>query len=322
MEYRNLGSTSIGVSEIGLGMAAIGRPGYINLGHDDDLAGRNSPADLESHAIDMLDAAHAGGITYIDAARSYGKAEEFLAAWLGARTPPQGELTVASKWGYVYTADWQVDAEVHETKIHTRENLDRQHALSIGLLGSYLRIYQIHSATLDSGVLENAEVIAGLAELRSEGLTIGLSSSGPEQAETIHRALEIEINGALLFGTVQATWNLLEPSAGGALAEASAAGLGVIVKEAVANGRLTSRNRVIADRLAEAAPDWSPDAIAMAACLRQPWASVVLSGAASEDQLASNLTALDVPAQVVGELPSLAEPANAYWSARGALPWQ
>ena len=65
-------------------------------------------------------------------------------------------------------------------------------------------------------------------------------------------------------------------SAGDALGEAAAAGLGVIVKEAVGNGRLTSRNQVIADRLKEAAPDWSPDAIAMAACLRQPWASVVI----------------------------------------------
>ena len=41
---------------------------------------------------------------------------------------------------------------------------------------------------------------------------------------------------------MQATWNLLEPSAGPALAEARAAGMGVIIKEALANGRLTSRN--------------------------------------------------------------------------------
>lgn len=322
MEYRHLAAAGISVSAIGLGMAAIGRPGYINLGHGDDLAGRTDAVDLESHASDILDAARAAGITYIDAARSYGRAEEFLAAWLGTRRPSPHELTVASKWGYVYTADWQVDAAVHETKIHTEENLERQQALSTGLLGPYLRIYQIHSATLDSGVLENAEVIARLAELRSGGLTVGLSTSGPEQAATIRRALEIEVDGALLFGTIQATWNLLEPSAGSALAAASDAGLGVIVKEAVANGRLTSRNRSIAKRMELAAPDWSPDAIAMAACLRQPWVSVVLSGAASVQQLASNLDSLHVPAEVVEELPLLAEPADAYWETRRALPWQ
>jgi aryl-alcohol dehydrogenase-like predicted oxidoreductase len=303
-------------------MAAIGRPGYINLGHEDDLAGRTDSARLESHAFDMLDAARESGITYADAARSYGKAEEFVAAWLSSRHPPPGELVVGSKWGYVYTADWKVDADVHETKIHTRANLDRQHVLSVNLVGDYLRLYQIHSATLESGVLENTDVIAGLSELRSGGLVIGLSTSGPKQADTIRRALEIEIDGALLFGTVQATWNLLEPSAGDALAEASDAGLGVIVKEAVANGRLTPRNHVVAERLKAVAAGWSPDAIAMASCLRQPWASVVLSGAASVDQLASNLTALDVPREVLEQLPSLAEVPEAYWRSRSALPWQ
>jgi aryl-alcohol dehydrogenase-like predicted oxidoreductase len=52
----------------------------------------------------------------------------------------------------------------------------------------------------------------------------------------------MRVDGVRLFDAVQATWNLLEPSAGPALAEAHAAGLGVIVKEALANGRLTDRN--------------------------------------------------------------------------------
>ena len=322
MEHRELGMTRLGVSAIGLGMAAIGRPGYINLGHEDDLAGRTDALRLESHAFDILDAARESGITYVDAARSYGKAEEFVAAWLASRRPTPGALIVGSKWGYVYTGDWKVDAEVHETKIHTRENLDRQRALSFNLLGDYLRLYQIHSANVESGVLEKADVIARLSELRSGGVVIGLSTSGPRQVDTIRRALEIEIDGELLFGTVQATWNLLETSAGDALAEASDAGLGVIVKEAVANGRLTSRNHAIAERLSGLATGWSPDAIAIAAGLRQHWASVVLSGAASVDQLASNLTALDVPGEVLEQLPSLAEAPEVYWRSRSALPWR
>ena len=50
------------------------------------------------------------------------------------------------------------------------------------------------------------------------------------------------MGGRSVFDCVQATWNLLEPSAGPALQEAHAAGLGVLVKEALANGRLTARN--------------------------------------------------------------------------------
>ncbi len=321
MEYCDLGATGITVSAVGLGLAALGRPGYITLGHEDDLAGRTDPLALERHTHEMLDTAHAAGITYIDVARSYGRAEEFLATWLDSRALFPDELVVGSKWGYVYTADWNVDAEVHETKIHTKQNLDRQYGESAGLVGSHLRLYQIHSATPESGVLENPEVLHGLAELKDDGLVIGLSTSGPNQADTIRRALEIEVDSRALFGTVQATWNLLEPSAGEALAEASDAGLGVIVKEAVANGRLTPRNRDVAARLRSVAPKWSADAVAIAACFHQPWSSVVLSGAATADQLASNLQALDVPREVTDQLPPLAETPEKYWVARGGLPW-
>ena len=220
MQYRTLGSSGVRVSAIGLGMAAIGRPGYINLGHGGDLTGSTSPAGLEAHAGTVMDAALAAGITYLDAARSYGKAEEFVSRWLDSRGVQPSDVVVGSKWGYVYTADWRIDADVHEVKIHTRENLDRQYAESMALLGGYLRLYQIHSATIESGVLDNEKVLNRLAELRIDGLTIGLSTSGPDQAAAIRKAMTIERDGVPLFGTVQATWNLLEPSAGPALAEA------------------------------------------------------------------------------------------------------
>ena len=322
MQYNDLGTTGITVSTVGLGLAALGRPGYITLGHDDDLAGRTDPSALERHVHEMLDTAGAAGITYIDTARSYGRAEEFLATWLESHAPSAGDLIVGSKWGYVYTAGWKVDADMHEAKIHTRENLERQYAESAGFLGTHLRLYQIHSAAPESGVLDNPEVLYGLAELKDRGLVIGVSTTGPTQADTIRRALEIETDGRLLFDTVQTTWNLLEASAGEALAEAAEAGLGVIVKEAVANGRLTPRNRDTADRLRAAAPEWSPDAIAIAAGLHQPWSNIVLSGAATADQLASNLQALDVPHEVTNNLPPLGETPDEYWITRAGFPWR
>ncbi len=321
MQYRSLGTTGLTVSVVGLGLAALGRPGYINVGHGDDLAERTDPSALEAHTHGVLDAAASAGITYFDAARSYGRAEEFLARWLDARRRLPGEIIVGSKWGYVYTADWKPDAEVHEVKIHSRENLDRQFAQSTGFLSAHLRLYQIHSATRKSGVLEDYAVVSRLGELRDAGMVIGLTVSGPDQGDTIHRALEIEIAGRRLFGSVQATWNPLETSAGAALAEAADAGVGVIVKEAVANGRLTSRNQVIAGRLAEVAGEWPIDAVAIAAALHQPWAGVVLSGAATSRQLVSNLQALEVPHEVTEQLPHLAETPESYWSTRSGLVW-
>jgi aryl-alcohol dehydrogenase-like predicted oxidoreductase len=60
------------------------------------------------------------------------------------------------------------------------------------------------------------------------------------------------------------------------------------------------------------------DAIAIAAALAQPRASVVLSGAVTRPQLAANLAAL-----TVGKLaaPCLAEPTDAYRAARAARMW-
>jgi hypothetical protein len=52
------------VSRLGLGLAALGRPGYINVGHGSDLAGRTEVAGLEQHAHTLLDAAHEGGVRY------------------------------------------------------------------------------------------------------------------------------------------------------------------------------------------------------------------------------------------------------------------
>ena len=290
-------------SRIGLGLAALGRPGYINLGHRADLGRDTDISALESRSHEVMDAARAAGISYFDAARSYGRAEEFLSSWLDSRGIEPGEVTVASKWGYVYTADWRVDAEQHEVKDLSVENLRRQTVESRALLGDHLRLYQIHSATLESGVFEDLAVREELERLRAQGLEIGFTSSGPRQRETIERALEV---GG--FDAVQATWNLLERSAGPALAAAHEAGLRVIIKEALANGRLIGT---------------VSDAVAIAAALAQPWADVVLSGAATVDQLEGNVRALDIVynENLDTELASLVEDPESYWSTRAALVW-
>ncbi len=325
-----LGGTGLRVTPLGLGMAALGRPGYMTLGHADDLGRDRSVEAMRGHAHAVLDAAREAGIRYFDAARSYGRAEEFLASWLESRGIGPGEATVGSKWGYAYTAGWRADAAVHEVKEHSLAQLRRQWAESRALLGSRLDLYQIHSATLETGVLEDAGVLDELARLRDDGLRIGLSATGPRQAETVRRALEVERGGSRVFGAVQATWNLLEPSAGAALAEARAAGVGVVVKEALANGRLTERNadpafapklavlRAEAERLGA-----TVDALALAAALARPWADVVLSGAATVEQLRSNAAALDVAwdAEAEARLAELAEAPEAFWAERGRLRW-
>jgi aryl-alcohol dehydrogenase-like predicted oxidoreductase len=327
-DQRTLGQrTSLTVTPIGLGLAALGRPGYINLGHNADLGTDKSISAMEAHAHSVLDAAWDAGIRYFDAARSYGRAEQFLASWLRARGIPPGAVTVGSKWGYTYTANWQVEAEQHEVKEHSLAVLQRQRAESDANLGSYLNLYQIHSATLQSGVLDNADVLDQLADYRNAGLAIGLTLSGPRQTDTLRRALDVQRGGRPLFATVQATWNLLEPSAGDVLADAYAAGMGVLVKEALANGRLTPRNsdptqRALLDEVA-AAHDTTIDALALAAVLAQPWCTLVLSGAARIEHVRSNVRALDLSlnAEIQARLATLAEPPEQYWATRSDLAW-
>ncbi|MDX1523405.1 MAG: aldo/keto reductase, partial [Anaerolineae bacterium] len=216
---QTLGPTTLPLTRLGLGLAALGRPGYINLGHAADLEQSYDPAAMEAHAHAILDAAYQAGIRYFDAARSYGRAEEFLGRWLRSRNIESVAVTVGSKWGYTYTANWQVEAETHEVKEHSLAKLRQQWPESRANLAPYLRLYQIHSATLESGVLENQAVLAELARLKGDaGPAIGLSVSGPRQSQVIEQAIAVEVDGLRLFDSVQATWNLFEQSAGSALA--------------------------------------------------------------------------------------------------------
>ncbi|MFI0774279.1 aldo/keto reductase [Streptomyces sp. NPDC021212] len=312
-------ATATPVSRIGLGLAAVGRPGYINLGRDRDLPAERTVEAMRRRSHDLLDAAYAAGVRYLDAARSYGRAEEFLADWLRARPDAAGDVVVGSKWGYTYVADWRMDAETHEVKDHSVATYERQREESQALLGDHLHLYQIHSVTPDSPALTDPALHARLARLAAEGVTVGISTSGPAQGDAIRAALEVEADGLPLFRTVQSTYNLLEPSAGAALAEAHAAGRTVIVKEAMANGRLAALDQAPPSlRRAVEETGATPDAIALAAVLRHPWVTVALSGAATEAQLRSNLAAasLRLPA-----LDDLAEPPEAYWRRRSSLPW-
>lgn len=269
---------------------------------------------LRARAHELLDAAYALGVRYVDAARSYGDAEQFLGSWLTSRDVP--DVFVASKWGYRYVGGWRTDADVHEVKSHDLATFTGQLAETRALLGDRLRLYQVHSVTPDSPLLTDRPLLDALAALRDDGVELGFSTSGPAQAVAVERALALG-----LFTSVQSTWNVLEPSVGPALAAAHDAGARVVVKEGVANGRLAGpaadpRVAAIGERLGVGA-----DAVALGAAAAQPWCDVVLSGAVTPDQLASNATPVALEAADLAELAALAEEPEAYWTARSARPW-
>jgi len=140
----------------------VGRPGYINLGRAEDLPGDRSVEAMRSRAHSLLDAAYAAGIRYFDAARSYGLAEEFLGGWLRSH-PDVDDVGVGSKWGYTYTADWRVDAPVHEVKDHSVAVFTRQIAETRSLRGDHM--VRVGFALETDDVLANARV-----KLEAKGL--------------------------------------------------------------------------------------------------------------------------------------------------------
>jgi len=329
---RTLGGSGLVVSRLGLGLAAVGRPAYINLGRARDLPAMRTPEALYRRTAELLDRARVAGIRYVDAARSYGRAEEFLARWLGERRVPPGSLTIGSKWGYRYTANWALDAPVHEEKELSRAHFQTQLAESRAHLGSHLDLYQIHSATAESGCLEDASLLRALVAGRREGAyrAAGVTLSGSASARALELALAAQVDGERVFDTVQATFNCLEPSLAGPLARAHDAGLGVIAKEVFANGRLTDANRLPGDeslvrglRAAAGARSCSIDQLALAFVLSHPFVDVALSGAATSAQLASHTAALDVALDDGARalLEGITEPAERYWATRARLPW-
>ncbi len=313
------------IGRLGLGLAALGRPAYVTGGRAGDLGDDRSVDAMRRRTHDMLDRAVAHGVRYLDAARSYGLAEQFLSEWLAGR-PDADELVVASKWGYSYVGDWRTDAAVHEVKDHALAAFQRQRRETTDLLGRHLSLYSIHSVTPQSPALADRGLLTELARWSQEaGVRIGLSTSGPRQGEVVQRALRTLVDGRRVFSAVQATWNVLEPSAGPALQQAHDAGWLVVVKEGVANGRLAGTEAPGAVRSAAEALGATPDALALAVALAQPWSPTVLSGAVTPDHLDANLAAAridPVAATAAGrELQGLAEEPDVYWRTRSERPW-
>src|SRR5207247_5152051 len=126
-----------------------------------------------------------------------GRTAEFLAPWLGERAAGPPPFTIGSKRGYRYAADWRLAAPVHEEKELSLARFTQQLAETRALLGAHLDLYQIHSATAESGCLEDAALLRALVEGRRAGAyrAVGLTLSGPASARALALALAARGHG-------------------------------------------------------------------------------------------------------------------------------
>lgn len=331
-------------------MAALGRPGYINLDRCATFGPDHSKRSIDrmqaqsNLVLDRLfqlcssfhlsspsnqDNNNSNAVPWIDCARSYGLSEQFVGEYLRSHQISPQQVNVSSKWGYTYVADFAVtlpNAAPHEIKDHSVENFLKQLKETDAFLGEYINLYQIHSATFESGVLNNEHVHVALDQCRRErGWKIGLSVSSPQQDQIIRAAMNIRVGDRPLFDSVQCTYNLLEQRPGAALQEVHSRGMDIIIKEGLANGRLLRHPVVL--RYSEML-SCEPDQLALAAILAQPFQPRVLSGAITPVQLDSNFQAFSVKEKLQENPTMLKEimeacivPSEEYWSERAALEW-
>jgi aryl-alcohol dehydrogenase-like predicted oxidoreductase len=312
--------------KLGLGTAALGRPQYINVRQH-----TTENSDLEmfrKQSFAVLEDAYNLGVRYFDTAPGYGLAEELVLEWL--QTKEDNSIEVATKWGYTYTANFDANATIHEIKEHSLSKLKEQWNFSKKLL-PYLKIYQIHSATLETGVLENTDVLNHLVFLKKEHkLKIGLTTTGTNQLEVIEKALEVSINGIQVFDLFQVTYNFLDQSLQEISGELIRQNKQIVIKEALANGRVF-RNPIYPhyddmyttlERLSKK-HSVGVDAISLKYCEQTITNSIILSGASTSKQLKENLTlhTFTLSNNDIDILNGLKVTPDFYWTERKKLAW-
>lgn len=314
-------------TKIGLGLAALGRPDYINIRTESDID--KSVVAFKTNALKVLDEGYRLGIRDFDVAPSYGLGEEFLLDWNASRN--HSDVNLSTKFGYTYVANWEIGFNgKHEIKEHSIAKLNEQWNVSKALLPN-LKTYQIHSATLESGVLSNVAVLTRLFELKHKyHLKIGMSSSGTEQVKIIEEAQNVTFDGEDLFDSYQITFNLFEPSTFEILKQLLAKGKTIIIKEALANGRVFKNDNFQQYQkaynyleLLSTKYKVGIDAIAIRFIIDYLEPNIVLSGASNSHQLQQNLKALNFKLNTdeILKLKSYAVSPEYYWKERSTLKW-
>lgn len=249
MERRPLGSTGLEVSVLGLGTVKLGRDQEVKYPRpfrvpDDAAAAR------------LLDVARELGINLLDTAPAYGTSETRLGRLLRGR---RDDWVLCSKVGEEF-----VDGRsfFDFSAKHTRHSVER----SLRRLATdRLDVVLIHSDGDDLAVLDRSGALETLLVLRDSGLIRAVGMSHKTLAGG-RRALELGCD------VIMATLNLDYRDEVPLIAEAGAAGCGVLIKKALASGHA------------------GPESLQFAAA--QPGVSSLVVGTINEEHLRANAAAV------------------------------
>ncbi len=314
---------------IGLGLAATGRPQYINIRSIQNAASPFKYHNFYQKGLNFITDAYQMGVRHFDTAPGYGIAEQLLLDWLSSKNDIP-DLAISTKWGYTYTANFDPTAQQHEIKEHSLKKLEEQWTISKQLCPN-LKIYQIHSATFETGVLENEAVLNRLFEIKQKyNLEIGLTTTGINQADVLKKAQNIKIQGQYLFTTFQVTFNIFDQSTFSICKNLISSNKKIIIKEALANGRVFPNQnypyyRDTYQTLTALSKKYKVgiDAIALRFCIQAFSPYMVLSGASNIQHLRENLHALSftLSQEDFIRLSKYRISPVDYWSERKQLSW-
>jgi aryl-alcohol dehydrogenase-like predicted oxidoreductase len=209
---RQLGRTGLDVTTLGYGAMEIrGAP----RGRDvsPEQAGR------------ILNAVLDAGINYIDTSIDYGKSEEFIGEFISGR---RSEFYLASKCGCAVVAQPAAPGE-RLPHVFTPENIRAGVEQSLRRMKTdYLDIVQFHASPSKQTLEENG-AIAVLEDLKKEGKIrfLGMSGTLPNIVDHIRMGV---------FDVFQIPYSALQRDHEEAIAAASKAGAGIVIRGGAARG--------------------------------------------------------------------------------------
>lgn len=224
MEKRKLGWTGFPVSVLGLGTVELGMKYGI----------RAEAPPPRADAIALLRYTVEKGITYVDTARSYGIAEDLIGESGIGETPG---VIIGTKCGAFY--EQGEDPRGEELRQRLTEEVD---ASLKALRRETLDLLQVHGVSAEA--IERGELLGALADLKRRGKVrfFGAATRGKAVSQAAVRS------GA--FQAIQVGMSILDQRMrDDVLADAFAAGLGIIARSIYLKGVLTPHREFLPKHL-------------------------------------------------------------------------
>ena len=251
---RELGSTGIQVSALGLGTVKLGRDQGVKY-----PTGFTIPDDRA--ALELLAQARDLGINLVDTAPAYGTSEERLGKLLKGQ---RDQWVICSKVGEEFNnGESSFDFSPEHVRYSVKRSLGR-------LCTDMIDMVLVHSDGNDLHIINELGTLEALAELKSEGLirAYGMST----------KTVEGGIAAAQQSDIVMLTYNLAQQEESPVLDACAELGKGALIKKALASGHL-------ADNYDD------PVQASMDLVFSHPGASAAIIGTITPSHLAANCQA-------------------------------